>query len=244
SFKILDEYKDDAFYLNINILFNFLRYVYYDNNQVRDKSKIYFDILDFKIEELMTRYHFNANTSLFLFRKLRFHKRTNTVDQLLRDVDNYISTIEIEPYRLTFFVNFHMFLAHSYFAGGKYKKAARILFNLLNEVNLRKQVHMELEVKFFLSLCYVVQEDFDLANQQILALQRKLRKPTMARYEHGKVLLKILSVALGGKPRTKMKNLHTNIDKWKDVNQGRYALLEEINLEKVFLKEETASMLL
>ncbi|MEM7370962.1 MAG: hypothetical protein AAF587_20275 [Bacteroidota bacterium] len=244
SFEILGEYKDDAFYLNINILFNFLRFVYYDNNNIRDKSKIYFEILDFKIEELMTRYHFNANTSLFLHRKLRYHIRTNTIEQLIKDVDTYISQIEIEPYRLVFFVNFHQFMAYSHFVGKNYKKAARILYNLRNEVNLRKHTHMDLDIKFFLALTYVVMEDFDLANQLILSLQRQLRKPTMARYEHAKVLLKILSVALGGKPRTKIKNLQINIEKWKEQNQGKYALLTELDLEKLFIREDSTTMVM
>ena len=244
SFEILGEYKDDAFYLNINILFNFLRYVYYDNNQIRDKSKIFFETLDFKIEELMTRYHFNANTSLFLSRKLRYHQRNNTIDQLIKDVENYISKIEIEPYRISFFVNYHMFMANSYFVAKDYRKASRILYNMRNEVNLRKLVHVDLEVKFFLALTYVCMEDFDLANQLILSLQRQLRKSTMARYEHAKVLLKILSVALGGKPRTRTKNLRINIDKWKELNVGRYSMLNDIDLEAVFLREETSTLVM
>ena len=243
SFEILGEYKDDTFYYNINILFNFLRYIYYDNNNIRDKSKIYFEILDYKIEELLTRYHFNANTSLFLFRKLQYHKRTNTVEQLIKDVDDYISQIEMEPYRISFYVNFHRFMAHAYFADKNYNKASRILYNLRNEVNLRKHTHMDLEVKFFLALSYVCMEDFDLANQLILSLQRQLRKTTMARYEHAKILLKILSVALGGKPRTRAKNLRINIDKWKEANVGRYALLIDIDLESLFLREEATSMM-
>ncbi|MEM6800743.1 MAG: hypothetical protein AAF696_05030 [Bacteroidota bacterium] len=244
SFEILGEYKDDAFYLNINILFNFLRYVYYDNNQIRDKSKIFFETLDFKIEELMTRYHFNANTSLFLSRKLRYHQRNNTIDQLIKDVESYISKIEIEPYRISFFVNYHMFMANAYFIAKDYRKSSRILYQLRNEVNLRKLVHVDLEVKFFLALTYVCMEDFDLANQLILSLQRQLRKSTMARYDHAKVLLKILSVALGGKPRTRSKNLRINIDKWKEMNVGRYAMLTDIDLETVFLREDTSTMVM
>ena len=244
SFEILGEYKEDSFYLNINILFNFLRFTYYDANQMRDKSKVFFEILDYKIEELLTRYHFNANTSLFLFQKLRYHIRTNTVEQMVRDVENYISNIEMEPYRISFFVNFHTFMAHAYFANKNYKRASRILYNMRNDVNLRKFVHIDLEVKFFLALCYVKMEDFDLANQLILSLQRQLRKSTMAKYEHAKTLLKVLSVALGGKPRTRAKNLRINIDKWKELNVGRYAMLEDIDLEGLFLREESASLVM
>ncbi|MDX2248183.1 MAG: hypothetical protein SF052_15470 [Bacteroidia bacterium] len=242
AFEILGEYKDDAFYLNINILFNFLRFTYYDSNQIRDKSKIYFEILDYKIEELLTRYHFNANTSLFLYQKLRYHIRTHTITQMIKDVEDYIAHIEIEPYRITFYVNFNMFMAHAYFADKNYKKSSRILYNLRNDVNLRKHIHTDLEVKFFLAVCYVKMEDFDLANQLILSLQRQLRKNTMNKYDHAKIMLKILSVALGGKPRTRNKNLQMNIEKWNEMNVGRYALLEDLDLEAIFMREESASL--
>jgi len=238
SFEILGEYKEDSFYSNLNILFNFFRFIHYENNQVWDKSKIYFEILDYKIEEMMLHDYFNANLSLFLFRKLQYHKRTHTTDQLLKDVVEYVDKIEIEPYRLSYFVNFNLFRAYAYFSKGKYKKVTRILYNLRNEVNLRKQVHMDLEVKFFHALAYVTIKEFDLANQLILSLQRQLRKDSMKPYEHAKILIKILNVALGGRPRTRYKNLRSNIDLWNEQNQGRYAILQELDMESIFLTEE------
>jgi hypothetical protein len=235
SFEILKEYQEDAFYMNINILFNYLRFVYYDQRGVTDKSKIYFEILDYKLEELITRYHLNVNTSLFLYYKLRYHIRTNTVSQLAKECDDFIGQYEVEPYRMSYYLNYHMFLAHVYFLDRNYKKASRVLYKLRNEVNLRKYAHSDLEVKFFLTLTYVMMEDFDLANQLILSLQRQLRKGALGKYEHAKTLLKILSVALGGKPRTRAKNLKSNIDRWKQENIGWTALLPELDLEQVFL---------
>lgn len=237
-FEILGEYKEDGQYQNLNILFNFLRFTHYEQKRIRDKSRIYFEILDYKIEELLTRYHLNANTSLFLEAKLRYHIRTNTVEQLVKDVETYLTDIEVEPYRITFYMNYNMFLAHTYFAVGNYRQAGRILYKLRNEIQFRKFVHADMETKFFLAICYVMQEDFDLANALILSLQRQLRKPTMERYHYAKYLLKILSVALGGKPRTREKNLRINIAKFREGNTGRYALLQDLNLERLFLKEE------
>lgn len=238
SFSILEEYQEDSFYKNLNILFNYFRFIHYDNNQQWDKAQIYFEILDYKIEELLNHHHFNANTSLFLFRKLDYHKRTGTVHQLVKDIDEYIDEIEVDPYRMSFFVNYNLFRAYAYFESGNYSKVTRILYNLRNEVNLRKSLHADLEVKFFLALAYVVVKDFDLANQLILSLQRQLRKETMKNYEHGKVLIKILNVALGGRPRTRLKNLTQNIELWKSDNVGRYAMLAPLDLEKIFLSEE------
>ncbi|MDP5172171.1 MAG: hypothetical protein NWR72_18150 [Bacteroidia bacterium] len=232
----LDEYNDDPFYQNINILFNFLRYTYHEQAGNIDKAKIFFETLDYKVEELLTQYHFNANTSLFLFSKLQNHIRNKTLPALLNDVDKYIGFYEIEPYRMSFYVNYNTFLSYAYFLNGDFRRAARVLYNLRNDVNLRKYLHAEVETKFFLALSYVMMEDFDLANQLILSLQRSLRKPSWAKWEHGRILLRILSVALGGKPRTRAKNLKVNIDKWNEENVGPYAFLEMLNLEKLFLE--------
>ncbi|MDX1909645.1 MAG: hypothetical protein SF053_21585 [Bacteroidia bacterium] len=240
AIHILDTYKDDTFYNNINILFNFLRYVHYDRNHVRDKARIYFEILDYKIEELLTRFHCNANTSLFLFNKLHYHVNSHTINKLVSDVDVHLSSIEVDTYRLSFYLNFNLFQAYAYFLDKNYRKTSKLLYNLRNDVNLRKHTHADLEIKFFLALTYVMMEDYDLANQLILSLQRQLRKNTMARYEHAKILLKILSVALGGKVRTRPRNLKINIDKWKEVNRGRYALLPDLDLEGVFLSGEVS----
>ena len=238
SFEILGEYKEDSFYSNLNILFNFYRFIHFENNEVWDKSKIYFEILDYKIEELMLNYHYSANTSLFLFKKYIYHKRTQTMDQLIKDIETYIDQIEIEPYRLNFFTSYHLFKAYSYFGVGNYKKVSRILYNLRNEVNIRKMVHLDLEIKLFHGLTYVMLKEFDLANQLILSLQRQLRKDSMKIYEHAKIFIKILNVALGGRPRTRMKNLQNNISSWKELNKGRYELLPFIDLEEVFLQQE------
>lgn len=78
SFQILEDYKDDTFYSNISILFNFLRYVHYDNEK-DSRSTIYYELLNYKMEELLARYHYNAPTSLFLFRKLKAHQETDTI---------------------------------------------------------------------------------------------------------------------------------------------------------------------
>ena len=66
----------------------------------------------------------------------------------------------------------------------------------------------------------------------------------MAKYDHAKILLKVLSVALGGKPRTRQRNLQVNIDRWNEINKGRFALLTDVDLESLFLKEEPSTVMI
>jgi|GEM_PF-1856932 len=235
AFEILSEYSDDGLYKNLNLIFDYLRFSFYDYCGNIERSRIYFEILDYKIEELITGYHFNVNTSFILFHKLRYHIQNNTLRELLYDAENFLSGIEVDPYRLTYFVNYHLFHAHVQFLNRDYKKASRILYNLRNEVNLRKHVHLSLETKFFLALSYVMMDDFDLANQLILSLQRQLRNNKALNYKHCKFLLRVFSVYLGGKPHTKEKNLQNYIGKWEETNVGAYAMLKEIDMRKLFL---------
>jgi hypothetical protein len=237
AFEILEEFKEDSFYKNISILFNFLRYIHYDN-QGDPRTKIYYDLLNYKMEEMLTGYHYNVPTSLFLQRKLQYHLSNNSLGELKEEVEEYVGIIEMEPYRVARYLNFHMFSAYTYFFNKDYKRASRILYNLRNDLTLRKYTHVNLEVKFMLALSYVLMEDFDLANQLILSLQRQLRKNTMAHYVHGKALLKVMTVALSGKPRTRMKNLKNYIGRWNEENKGPYALLEMIDLEPLFLMDQ------
>lgn len=238
-FHILSEYQDDTFYQNVNILFNFLRFVDFQERGLNDKAKIIYEVLDYKIEELLTRYHFNANTSLFLSYKIAYHTQSKTLPALHKDVEQFIGNIEVETARVSFYYNYQMFLAYTAFLSREYRKASKILYHLRNEVNLRKYTHADLESKFFLALSYVMIEDYDLANQLALSLQRQLRKKQFEdRYDHTKHLLRVLNVSLGGRPRTKAKNLIANIQKWEEANVGRFAMLSLLDLKDTLLPDE------
>lgn len=231
-FQIMSDFPDDTFYKNINILFDFLRFIDFKNKQQADRAKIFYEILDYKLEELVVRYHFNANTSLFLEYKIRHHTQNNTLPALLHDVEEFVGDIQVDPYRLSFFYNYKMFLAYAYLLNGKYKKAARIIYDMRNAVNLRKYQHADLESKFLLALAYSLDdEDYDLANQLQLSLQRQLRKKTLECYDNTKYLLRILSGLLHGKAAAKNKTMIANAEKWQQGNTGRYALLGCLDIE-------------
>lgn len=233
AFDILNRYPEDPFYKNIHLLFDYLRYAYLEKEQ-KEKSKIYYEILDYKIEELLTRYHHNANTSLFLFSKIRYHIRNNTPQKLLFDVEHYLSNIELDQYRPSFYINYQLFLAYTYFLNKNYTKSNRILYTLRNSISFRKYVHADLEIKFMLAVGYCMAQDLELANQLIMSLQRQLRVDNTGKYEHCKVLLKILTVAVGSRSSTRKKNLEKLIPQWREENVGKYVILPDLDLADIF----------
>ncbi len=232
--RIQDEFKDDPTYRRLDLIVNFLRQSLDEKKGRIDSSRLRFGILDNAIESLLTGFHFNVNASLFLYAKLRHHIRQQTIPQLRKEVDSYISKIEVDTYRLSYYVNFHLFIAYTYVLDGDYHAASKVLFHLQNEENLKKHRRAMLEVRLLQILCYVKMEDFDLANASILAMQRKLRQNTFEPWENAKTFLRIMNVALGGRPKTMDKNLRASIDKWKEENQGAFSLLEYIDMEQLF----------
>lgn len=231
---IKEEFKDDPTYRRLDLMVNFLLYSLDEKRGRMDQSHIRFDFLDGKIDQLLTGFHFNVNTSLFLFSKLRHHIRTGTYSLLEKQLDTYINELPVDQYRVTYFINFYLFRAYSLFLNKRYHEASRVLFNLQNEVNVRKMRKAFLEVKLFQILCYVKMEDFDLANASILAMQRKLRQNSFTDWENAKTFLRIMNVALGARPKTLEKNLRTNIDKWNEENVGSVALMEYLDLDSIF----------
>lgn len=233
-FNILNIYEDEPVYHHIHLLFDFLRYEH-SVIQKNEKAKMFFEVLEYKIEELLLGYHMNAQTSLFLHSILRHHVKNHTEKQLQYDVENYLSSIQVEIYRPTFYINYHLFLAKVSFINGDYAKSNKLLFGLRNTLSFRKYTYADLEVKFLLAIGYIIVKENELADQLMKSIQRQLRNEDDSFYPNCRTLFKILTVASGSRTNTRKKNLQTLIPQWKELNTGRYKMLESIDMEKVFL---------
>lgn len=231
-FQILEKNPKDLVFRHLNLVFDFLRCFYYSfKDGAEDQARIYFELLDYKIEELITGFQMGMDCSPILFLKLEKHLKEDTFDQLLIDNQEYLAKIEPDPYRLARYVNFYLYLAYSAFHAGEYDEASRILYRLRNDVNLRKHPHMDVELKMFLSLCYILQSEFDLANQLILSLQRQLKKAHFADYSHAKFFLKILTNRQGSSRSSKKREqLFSHIENFNSSNTGHNAILPHLHL--------------
>lgn len=236
TFNTLNLYPEEPIYQHLHLMFNFLRYSYFEKHQL-DKAQMYFEILDFKIEELITGFHLNAQLALFLFSKIRYHQRNHTQGKLQQDVEHYLSNINIDIYRPANYIFYQMFLAETYFVNKQYQRANKVLFGLRNTMSFRKYQHVDLEIKFLLAIGYVMTKEWELADQLMKTIQRQLRSEEDTKYEHCRTLNKILTVAAGNRSSTRRKNLEKLVPLWKQQNVGRYAMLKEIDIETVFLKE-------
>lgn len=229
-FNILENGQEDILFKNVNLIFDFLRYTYYKNEGKADQERIYYEILDYKIEELLDDFNFGMECSQILFFKLERHLKSNNLDDLFKDHDDYLEKINLEPTRIVTYVNFAMFQAYVAYYSRNYDNASRILYRMRNKVNLRKFPHMDAEVKMFLAFTYVLQDEVDLANQLILSLQRQMKKTHFQEYPHGKSFLKILTNRLSGKTSKRVQQVEKYLGEFEAENNGSNAFLPYLDL--------------
>ncbi len=233
-FTILENGKEDILFKNINLIFDFLRYLYYHNQKAVERERIYFELLDYKIEELLTDFNFGMECSQILFFKLQRHLSEETLEDMLKDYKQYIQKIDIDSDRTVTNVNFCLFQAYTAFYSRNFESASRILYRMRNKINLRKFPHMDAEVKLFLALVYVLQDEVDLANQLILSLQRQFKKVYFADYDNGRMFLKLLSNRLSGKSAKKVAQTKKLLEDYKTNNVGPRAFLPFLDLAHAF----------
>lgn len=232
SFHILEKSQEDILFKNLNLVFDYLRYCHLreQGEKAADQAQIYYELLDYKIEELLSNFNFGMDCSQMLFFKLEHHLKTGDIKKLQDDNTSFISKIEVDPYRLVPYVNFNLFQAYVSYYGGNWEETSRLLYRMRNKVNLRKYPHMDLEVKLFLAFSYVMQEETDLANQLILSLQRQLKKGEADEYENARVLLKIMSARLSSKSGRKAETLRKMVEEYREINKGKYAILPHLDI--------------
>lgn len=211
-----------------------MRFLYYHNQKARDREKIYFKLLDYKIEELLTDFNFGMECSQILFFKLQRHLSEDTLEDMLQDYKQYIRKIDIDPERMVTFVNYSMFQAYVAYYSKNFENASRILYRMRNKVNLRKFPHMDAEVKLFLAFTYVLQDEVDLANQLIFSLQRQFKKSYFSDYDNGRMFLKILSNRLSGKSAKKVGQTKKLLEEFHEANHGAKAFLPYLDLSLAF----------
>lgn len=232
AFQVLERGEEDILFKNINLIFDYLRFSYYNKAGFVERANIYFGVLDSKIEELLTNFNLGMDCSQILFHKLERHLAVQDLNGLIADNENYIAHIEVEPYRVITYVNFNLFQAYVSYYDHKYEEVSRILYRLRNKVNLRKFPHIDVEVKMFLAFSYVLQDEADLANQLILSLQRQVKKENFEDdYENARLFIKVMTNRLSGKTTKRVQQVRRYLDEFRAANVGEHRFLPYLDLD-------------
>ncbi|MGK7391869.1 MAG: hypothetical protein ACNS60_16075 [Candidatus Cyclobacteriaceae bacterium M2_1C_046] len=227
-------YSMDSIYYHLNLLFEFLKFEYYNHYKLYRKAEKYFEELNDAVGNLLNNYATYTFPSRFLISKLERHLRSNTEDELYQENIALFEDYEIDQNALGEIVVYHCYRGLTAFYVGEYNESARWFNNLLNEPGLKKNPLVQLEIKVLLALQYALKQDLDLFTQLINSIQRQIRIIGKENCEHLVSLIKLLRVQTSSIKKGKPENPDYVVDKIKQVNKPYFTPTRLLKLDEKF----------
>ena len=219
--QIFSNYSMDSIYYHMNLLFEFLKFEYYNHYKLHRKAEKYFEELNDAVGNLLNNYSNYTFPPRFLLSKIQRNLRMGTETELYHENENLFQDYEIDPDALGEIVVYYCYRGLTAFYAGEYADAAKWFNNLLNEPGLKKNPHVQLEIKVLLALQYVLKQDYDLFSQLISSIQRQIRIIGKENCEHLVNLVKILRMYTSSVKKGKNQDLKALVEQIK-VNKKQY----------------------
>ncbi|HWY11443.1 MAG TPA: hypothetical protein VN026_08965, partial [Bacteroidia bacterium] len=172
----------------------------------------------------------------FLISKMQFLLEGNELEELLKDPE---MAILIDPDDTHSKVVLGIYKSVICYYTGKTKEAITLLNELVNLYSFKDFFHINIEIKLTLSFYYIRLKDFDVAENLLKSLYRKIKSEELSEYENVLDLIKLFTLEISSDSKDKNKS------KTKDAftlfmarNTGPRAVIQYLlpELKKIHLK--------
>lgn len=233
----INELPESANQKKWQIAIDYLYFEHYRSNGQSGKLKAlqYFQKLNSQIGNLLL-YNSICLTPKFLLSKLQFLTEAGQTGDILKE--NW-ETILSDPYDMYSKVMMAFYRSMVCYYSGKIKEAITILNDLLNTLSFKDLFHINTEIKLTLCFFYIQLKDFDVAENLIKSIYRKIKsEDELNAYENVLDILKLLGFEINSDSKDK------NQSKKKDTftlfvarNSGKHAVLNHLlpELKKKFI---------
>ncbi len=138
---------------------------------------------------------------------------------IVEDQANYISWMKFRA-----MVKYH---------NREYEDAIVALNRLQNDLNLKRYLHADLDVRCFQALLYILDRNHDKAMNIIFNLGRKLRDIQEGYYDNLKTALRIMTMAIKGTLKTGDEMSELLLNSFQYQNTGRFRIMDTVSLEQL-----------
>lgn len=221
--KIFATYDKDTTYYHFRLLFEFLRLEYYNYYKVYRKAEKYYEDVNESISGLLTNYSWYTYPSQFLHTKIERCIRAGEQSHMYLENEMLFADYEIDEDDMPKHIEYMTYRAISCHYADKYEEASRWLNGLLNNVNLKKYPHAQLEVKSILALEYAIMREYDLFNQLVSSIQRQIRLMGKEHCENIISFIKILKTAVNDTKRNKHHKIRSVFNKMKEHERKHFS---------------------
>lgn len=204
SENILNQYSNDKYMDQFNLILNFFRFEYYSKLKQFKKSLTYFDIINEKSQEWLL-YGNYCLAFKFLFSKIEVLSRLDRKNEL----QNEEKTHYYDHFDFYTSVSLKFHNAIGKFYSGEIKEAIMILNKIIDEASFVNFAHMEFEIKLTLAYFYYKKKEFELLGNLLKNMHRKVNTPEYAKYNNVKTFIKLLTLMLSEKESIAHKNKKT-----------------------------------
>ncbi len=192
-------YNSDIHYHHLKIVFDFLRFCYYNLKEEHNRAEIYYADLNENAGIFMSNYSFYTFPVFLLTSKMQKQAEITDPTQnenMLEEAKSLFSLFEPDTDDIPKFTTYGCYRALGYFYAGKYDQAVKVLNAVLSELNAKKYIEVQIEIKCLLAMQYCLMNEHDLFNQLMNSLQRQIRIAGKENLEHLVIFTKILRVSI------------------------------------------------
>ena len=233
--KIFKSYPLDSIYYHLQILFEFLRFEYYNHYQLYTKAEKIYHAINNNIESLLSSYSSYTYPAQFLITKIHRAIRLNTQHELYEDNKVVFQYFQSDILDIPKHINYVLYRAISCYYVEKHNEAAKWINNLLNQVSLKKYPIAQLEIKVVLVLQYCLLNDHDLFKQIMSSIQRQIRLIGKEKCKHLVIFTKMLKVSLSHVKESKVKKINALANKFNQIKILRTAPTNLIKIDSVLI---------
>ncbi len=234
---IFEQYKLDAIYFHISVVFEHLRLEYYNHYKLYRKAERYYEEVNDSAGSLLSSYNAHTYPARFLFTKLERALRMGGLENLYEENMGIFHDFEPDIQNIPQYVTYTCYRAIGAYYADKYEDAIRGLNKLLNDTSLKKYPYVNLEIKLLLGILYCIEGDGELLAQLINSLQRQIRILSKETCIHAVLFIKILRTATHTTKVEKQYRIQLLMEKIKKATpKNGFSLTRYIRMDEDFLK--------
>lgn len=238
--KILQSCPNDVNYIHLDKIYYFLAFEYYHSLGIHKKAAVYFDSLKENLCSFLL-YNFCTFPSKILISKIEHYTALNTPDLLEEEYlvlkKNYVP----DPEDLPGYITYNKYKAIICMITGKYVDAINYLAKTCDKINFRDYPHAEIEFKLMLTVCYSMVNGYEMSQQTLKGIMRRINEMEEGVYENAKALAKLLHIQNSPNINSAraQKVIMRQRDKFIEKNKGIYKMFEGIDLSNDFIRKLT-----
>jgi hypothetical protein len=203
--KMIQELPESSPAKNWTPVLNFLFFEYYNRSGEKNQANNYFEKTNSQINTLLLSSNVGL-TSQFLMSKVCYAQENNRLDQLEED---FGKNILFDPSDTHTEVLLSIYNAMIMYYRGSYKEATAKLNDVLNMNSFKDFFHINTEIKLCLVYFYILLKEYDLADNILKNVYRKIKSEEFNNYSNILDLIKVFSAEIkqpGGKASAKQKD--------------------------------------